>query len=199
MSAATDDLPGFAFDPRPPQPGESAAEAVAGFLEAMRATPIRTTVARQFLSRGAAETWQPEQQIITYAELGTPSGDTSVQIPMSDVNLYDARGAWQRAQVSRVLSLGLVQEEGEWRIDEVPDALIVPDSWFDDSFERIYQSIRRSYRFGQTEAVYVDFAYVPELQGVMFTNVRRKQRQFDEDTAIQEEHYRRVLMGGAAA
>jgi hypothetical protein len=39
--------------------------------------------------------------------------------------------------VSRVLSLGLVQEEGEWRIDEVPDALIVPDSWFDDSFERV--------------------------------------------------------------
>ena len=32
--------------------------------------------------------------------------------------------------------LGLVQEDGEWRIDEVPDALIVPESWFDDWYER---------------------------------------------------------------
>jgi len=34
------------------------------------------------------------------------------------------------------LSIGLVKEDGEWRIDEVPDALIVPESWFDDWYER---------------------------------------------------------------
>ena len=137
VSAATDDLPGFAFDPRPPQPGESASDVVTGFLEAMRATPVRTTVARQYLSSAAADEWQPEQQIITYSEIGSSSGGTAVQIPMTDVNLYDARGAWQRTQKARVLSLGLVQEDGEWRIDEVPDALIVPDSWFDDTYERV--------------------------------------------------------------
>ena len=71
VSAATDDLPGFAFDPRPPQPGESAADVVTGFLEAMRATPVRTNVARQFLSSAAADDWQPEQQIITYSEIGS--------------------------------------------------------------------------------------------------------------------------------
>lgn len=71
-------------------------------------------------------------------------------------------------------------------------------SGFDDSFERIYQSIRRAYRLGQTETVHVDFPHIPELQGTMFSNIKRKQRQFDEDTAIQEAHYRRVLMGGAA-
>ena len=56
---------------------------------------------------------------------------------MTDVNLYDDRGAWERTQASRTLSLGLVQEDGEWRIDEVPDALIVPDSWFDDWYQRV--------------------------------------------------------------
>lgn len=70
-------------------------------------------------------------------------------------------------------------------------------SGFDDSFERIYQSIRRAYRLGQTWTVFVDFPHIPELQGTMFSNVKRKQRQFDEDTAIQEAHYRRVLMGAA--
>lgn len=136
-SAEVDELPGFAFDPRPPQAGESPDEIVAGFLEAMRATPASTTVARQFLSAAAADAWVPEEEIITYSELGNASGTTSVRIALSDVNLYDARGAWQRSQASRRLSLGLVEEDGEWRIDTVPDALIVPDSWFGDWYQRV--------------------------------------------------------------
>ena len=136
VTASAEDVPGISFDPRPPRPGEPAADIVDGFLEAMKATPIRTTVARQFLSREAAETWVPERQIITYAERGTPTGGPSPTISMNDVNLYDARGAWQRTLATRDLDLGLVEEDGEWRIDEVPDALIVPDSWFDDWYQR---------------------------------------------------------------
>jgi hypothetical protein len=68
-------------------------------------------------------------------------------------------------------------------------------SGFDDSFERLYQSIRRAYRFGQTETVHVEIPVIPELEGTVFANVRRKQAAFDEDTAIQEAHYRRVLLG----
>lgn len=68
-------------------------------------------------------------------------------------------------------------------------------SGFDDSFERLYQSIRRAYRFGQTETVHVEIPVIPELEGTVFANVRRKEAAFDEDTAIQEEHYRRALMG----
>jgi hypothetical protein len=137
VSTGSDDAPGISFDPRPPQEGETAPEIVAGFLEAMKATPIKTRVARQFLSREAAEAWVPEKQILTYAELGTSSGETSVRVPLSDVNIYDERGAWQRSQAGSQLALSLVEEDGEWRIDEVPDALIVPDSWFDDWYQRV--------------------------------------------------------------
>ncbi len=136
VSTDVDGQPGFAFDPRPPQAGATADEIVTGFLEAMRATPVKLTVAREFLSREAADRWQPEQQIITYSELGSPAGSSSIHVPMTDINVYDARGAWQRTQAARVLSLGVVEEDGEWRIDEVPDALVVPDSWFDDSYVR---------------------------------------------------------------
>lgn len=131
------DVPGISFDPRPPRPGEPASVVVEGFLEAMKATPISLTVARQFLSREAEDAWVPERQIITYGELGTPSGRTSTTISMKDVNLYDARGAWQRTVATRDLDLGLVEEDGEWRIDEVPDALIVPESWFEDWYQRV--------------------------------------------------------------
>ena len=68
-------------------------------------------------------------------------------------------------------------------------------SGIDDSFERMYQSIRRAYRFGQTETVYVDIPVIPELEGTMLTNVRGKQARFESDVAIQEEYYRRVLLG----
>ncbi len=62
-------------------------------------------------------------------------------------------------------------------------------SGFDDSFERMYQAIRRAYRFGQTETVRVHVPYIPELEGMIFSNVRRKQRQFEEDTAAAEAAY----------
>ena len=137
VSTDVDDVPGISFDPRPPQPGQSTSDIVEGFLEAMKETPIRTTVARQFLSSAAQEAWAPEQQIMTYAELGDPEGSTSVRLQMTDVNLYDARGTWDRTLPARQLALTLVQEDGEWRIDQLPDALIVPDSWFEDWYQRV--------------------------------------------------------------
>ena len=136
VSAPTDDVPGISFNPRPPRAGESAADIAEGFLEAMKATPISLTVSRLFLSREAADAWVPEQQIITYGEPGVASGESAVTIRLKDVNLYDERGAWQRTQATRDLELGLVQEDGEWRIDQVPDALIVPATWFDDWYQR---------------------------------------------------------------
>ncbi|GAA1924394.1 LpqB family beta-propeller domain-containing protein [Nocardioides hwasunensis] len=136
-SGAGTPAPGIFFNPRPPQVGETPDEIVTGFLEAMKATPIRTTVARQFLTREAADGWAPEQQILTYAELGSAVGQMSVQVPLNDVNRYDSRGAWEGTEGRVELDLGLVQQDGEWRIDEVPDALIVPASWFDDWYQRV--------------------------------------------------------------
>ena len=67
-------------------------------------------------------------------------------------------------------------------------------SGFDDSFERVYQAIRRAYRFGQTEAVRVWFPYVPELEGMVFENIREKERRFLTEVAAQEQLYRVALV-----
>lgn len=71
-------------------------------------------------------------------------------------------------------------------------------SGFDDSFERLYQAIRRAYRFGQTETVHVHVPVVPELEGLMLDNLKRKQERFESDVAVQEENYRRALAGQLA-
>jgi DNA modification methylase len=57
-----------------------------------------------------------------------------------------------------------------------------------DSFEEYYQGVRRSYRYGQTQAVTV---YVPvtEWERAYLKNVERKQRTFLEDATYQEDMY----------
>lgn len=66
-------------------------------------------------------------------------------------------------------------------------------SGFDDSFERMYQAIRRAYRLGQRHAVRVFVPYVPELEGLMFDNVRQKEGRFLAEVAAQEQLYRAAL------
>lgn len=66
-------------------------------------------------------------------------------------------------------------------------------SGFDDSFERVYQAIRRAYRFGQTRPVRVFFPYVPELEGMMHENIRQKEQRFLAEVAAQEALYREAL------
>lgn len=71
-------------------------------------------------------------------------------------------------------------------------------SGFDDSQERMYQAVRRSYRFGQSDPVRVFIPYVPELEGLMIENVRAKERRFMAEAARQEAEYLRVLNDGGA-
>lgn len=67
-----------------------------------------------------------------------------------------------------------------------------------NSFERMYQAIRRAYRFGQTEAVHVHIPYIPELEGMIFSNIRAKEAAFDRDVRLMEQHYIKVLREGDA-
>ncbi|MEZ5191973.1 MAG: hypothetical protein R2734_05345 [Nocardioides sp.] len=68
----------------PPQPHESQSEIVLHFLDAMMASPIRTSVAREFLSAEAANRWDPEQGTIIYSgqELAPTRADHGVGDPV---------------------------------------------------------------------------------------------------------------------
>lgn len=150
--------PGISFDPKPPQPGESASEIVANFLEAMKATPSRTSVAREFLTAAAQQRWTPDDAIITYDDLGDAVGEEEVALPMIGTEEYDGRGAWQRSREEKVVRFGLTVEDGEWRIDGLPDALIVPETWFEDWFRRM-----SLYFFDPTAQILVpEPVFVPE-------------------------------------
>lgn len=127
------------IDPRPPQRGDSPPDIVKGFLDAMTATPIRTNVAKEFLTRAAQASWSPERQTITYAGDPTPRGRTTVSVPLSSASRLDSRGAF-RGDLSASaadLRFPMVRVGGEWRISRAPDALIVPESWFEERFRQV--------------------------------------------------------------
>lgn len=58
-----------------------------------------------------------------------------------------------------------------------------------DSFEDLYQAIRRAYRHGQQQSVRVYFPIVRELEGDVFDNIRRKEAEFERSIAEMEEAY----------
>jgi hypothetical protein len=126
------------INPRGPAPGQSPSEVVKGFLDAMQATPIRTTVARQFLTRQARDTWTPNETI-TYATAALPGGPNPVTVALSGADRLDARGAWQGSlpATRSTFTIRMVQENGAWRISDPPDALIVPESWFEQRFRQV--------------------------------------------------------------
>lgn len=70
-----------------------------------------------------------------------------------------------------------------------------------DSFEQIYQAVRRCWRFGQTRPVKVHFV-VSELEGNVAANVRRKEAAFDKMLDAMAGHMseltRKQLRGGGA-
>lgn len=74
-------------------------------------------------------------------------------------------------------------------------------SGWTDSFEDLYQAVRRAYRHGQQESVRVYFPIVPELEGDVFDNICRKEAEFERAIAEMEEAYiaaRARLKAGAA-
>ncbi|MGI8646592.1 MAG: LpqB family beta-propeller domain-containing protein [Nocardioides sp.] len=127
--------------PNGPQPGESQTDIVQHFLEAMTATPIQTSVARQFLTAPAEASWDPELETIVYDDASQPKDEDRVEVSVSLTDGYtlDSRGvfAGRLPEVQRTLSFGMDFEAGQWRIAELRDALIVPRSWTDDHFQSV--------------------------------------------------------------
>ena len=119
-----------------PQEGQSAQEVVTAFLQAMTAYPVRTDVARQFLATDARAGWDPLQKVITYESRGSTTGSSEVKVDLLGAHWIDSRGTWrgQRETGDIRLRFPIVQEGDAFRIASAPNALIVPDDWFQDRY-----------------------------------------------------------------
>jgi len=164
-------LPTVAIAPRVPAAGDSPAEIVEGFLDAMRAMPVQSTVAADYLTAEEQQRWRPGREVITYADRGAPQGAETVSLELVGAQRIDSRGTWRGAlpPERRRLSFPLVLEDGEWRIADAPDALIIPTSGFEAAFRQV-----SLYFFDPTGQVLVpEPVFVPRGDALASTLVRR--------------------------
>jgi len=134
--ASSKDTSPVDFSPSGPTKDDSQAGIVRGFLLAMQASPPSTAVARSFLSTRAKDTWTPTQGTIVY-DSATLTGDADVvTADLHDAFRLSPAGAWLDGtdSTTTTLSLTLVQEHGQWRIDNPPNALAVPTLYFSSLF-----------------------------------------------------------------
>ncbi|WP_155918243.1 LpqB family beta-propeller domain-containing protein [Marmoricola sp. URHB0036] len=129
--------PPYFSPPGPAQDGSPSA-IVSGFLLAMQANPLSTSVARSYLTEHARASWKPNDGTIIYDAYTVRQTTDGAVVRLADTHRLDARGGWQNTPPGRSLDLrfDLVSEHGQWRIDNPTNALIVRTSFFESSFAR---------------------------------------------------------------
>lgn len=126
------------FAPPPPVPGSTPGQVVVGFIRAMEANPLSTAVARQYLTPEAAQGWNLDRGTLVYTSMSVRTREQEVEVELAGVRRLDDRGAWLGTPSggTETLRLRVRRVDGEWRIVDPPDALVVPDTYFRSRFDR---------------------------------------------------------------
>jgi Lipoprotein LpqB beta-propeller domain/Sporulation and spore germination len=141
----------------PPAPGEKRKQIVEGFLRANNSYQPNYLVAKQFLTRAAAETWAPEAGARIYTGVPKEQNDTVILDGLLVGSLGPDR-TYKAADRGLHHDFGLVLEGTEWRINNPPEGLMV-DKFYFDSFYRTYDL----YFVGNGSSLVPDPIYLPAL------------------------------------
>ncbi len=129
----------FDYNPPGPKPGATPAQIAVGFLNALQATPVSTKVAAQYLTQPAATAWKPGKRTVVYTTQQMLGGEPTVVVRLSGAHELDASGRWEGragtggsgpAGGQLELDLRMVQEDGQWRLANPPDAMVIPQTHF---------------------------------------------------------------------
>ncbi|MHA7192047.1 LpqB family beta-propeller domain-containing protein [Arthrobacter sp. MDT2-16] len=122
-----------AFDPEGPSAGATPERILLDFIIAGTGAGDGYSVARQFLTTELAKTWKPEERIVLFrSDPRVEKRETEgiYQIQLETTGIVDSRGLRTNSAVpaSETLGVRMVQEAGEWRIDEIPDGIMLAQS-----------------------------------------------------------------------
>jgi hypothetical protein len=146
--APTRQVDEIGIEPVAPEPGATPDDVVRGFIDAAASTRQGHPVARQHLAPEPAGLWSDEAGITVisadYATVATVAG--SVTVSANHVGTVDERGVFSVGGSEPFRrEFTLEQVEGEWRITNPGDGLIMADL----DFERLYDE-RAAYFLDQT-------------------------------------------------
>ncbi|KPC82625.1 lipoprotein LpqB [Streptomyces sp. NRRL S-4] len=161
----------------PPREGAAPIEVVDGFLESMTSDDPDFRTTRKYLTAEAARTWQPGEGTTVLAQAPNRNGptihdkqrrttETTYTLTGEQVAAVDAQSSYRPLAPSEYSQmLHLVRQKGsdgkqEWRIDIVPDGLVLGQS----DFKRLYRSVNKYYfaagRTDDESALVADPVYV---------------------------------------
>ncbi|MFI0864937.1 LpqB family beta-propeller domain-containing protein [Streptomyces smyrnaeus] len=134
-----------------PQKGEAPTQIVRGFLEATTSDEATFPTAREYLTRSLARRWDPFASTTVLSDgpsvRKAPRRSTavedgySVEVSGSRMAEVDSKHAYSPSKGDYSEVFHLTKVDGEWRIDEMPDGLVLGES----DFQRIYRPINTYY------------------------------------------------------
>ena len=134
--------PEFLFRPDEPQPGATPEQIVDGFIRAGSGPgpAANWEVARMFLAPSIRESWDPDASVTVDLpddrKLVSPT-EGAVEVSVVSVATIDENGAYQPDEGVTPLSFRLAQQDdGEWRITEAPDGVLIDCDVFANVFHR---------------------------------------------------------------
>ncbi|MFD1715660.1 GerMN domain-containing protein [Amnibacterium flavum] len=134
---SNDDEP-FAFRPAGPSDGASTADIVRGFIAAAVRPQDNYGTAREFLTDGLSKTWNPNAGVLLHESpnVVVDEGSGAVQLTISAVGQVGTSGSYAEygESVEATLAFRLEQVDGQWRIAEAPDGIVL----LRQTFERLY-------------------------------------------------------------
>ncbi len=139
----------------PPAAGDEPRQIVEGYLRATSNYQPNYSVAKQFLTRSAAETWSPEVEASIYRGTTKVLGDTVTLEGTRVGTLADDR-TYTALDQKLDLDLAVTKEDGEWRINKPPPGLLINEVSF-DSFYQAYEL----YFVGNGRSLVPDSIYLP--------------------------------------
>jgi len=137
--------PVFEFTPRGPVPGADPRQILSGYMQALRAPISDYRIARQFLSRGLAETWSPETGVVIrlggaeIVDVPPTTGEVALSYTFTSRATVDGLGRYREDSepTSRTLTFEFTQENGEWRISAAPDGIVLSTAAFLETFSEV--------------------------------------------------------------
>ncbi|MBO9627136.1 MAG: GerMN domain-containing protein, partial [Microbacterium sp.] len=168
LGAAPDDPD---FLPLAPGPSKDAGPAaiVEGFIEAAITPADNWATAKKFLTPTFADAWRPSAGVIVDASATTrsvtsavegdgaklPDGDESeVTVKVDQLASVDETGSYSEVRGTSTLPFVVVKVDGQWRISEAPDGVVIdmsrfsrvyddyPLQYFDQTWERLVPDVR---------------------------------------------------------
>ncbi|WP_207343827.1 LpqB family beta-propeller domain-containing protein [Arthrobacter sp. E3] len=122
-----------------PVDGASAESIVSGFVDSGTGINDDFQVARQYLTPGLAQSWAPDQRTLVYKDAFavTPAkGKDTFEVKFDVVSTVDASGVLTPAKsgASETFTMKVVQVDGQWRISEAPDGVMLSEATFQTLF-----------------------------------------------------------------